>query len=147
VLTGHNFGDLACARAEIPGTYAIIADKIDFSHQTSALSTEKKNLMFMQLCNDLELNIDPHAPNFSLLEDKDGKQFTITLVDTEHFPTMVGDFNKKSFKSHNEWYVYLAGKCFCDIYLQTKRDLVQKGKQSVEKYYSPDALSCCVRFK
>ena len=65
------------------------------------------------------------------------KKFTITLVDTEHFPTMVGVFSKKSFKNHNEWYVYLAGKCIFDMYLQTKHNLIEKGRRSVEKYYKP----------
>lgn len=138
VLTGKNIGGLDHAYTEIPGTYAIIADKVDFSQQTNLLTNDKKRKMFMQLCNDLELNIDPHAKNFALFEDRIRKKFTIVLVDTEHFPTMVGPLNRTYFRNHNEWYVYLCGKCFHDMFLQTKRDLQEQGRRSVLKHRRAD---------
>lgn len=137
VLSGKNIGDLESVTTEIPGVYAIIADKVDFSQQTNMLSVNKKRKMFMQLCNDLELNIDPHAKNFALFEDKVRNKFTIVLVDTEHFPTMVGQLRRKSFKNHNQWYLYLCGKCFNDMFLQSKRDLIEAGKRSVALYARP----------
>lgn len=135
ILAGKNIGTLDTVQTEIPSVYAIVADKIDFSDQTHLLTPQTKRQMIMQLCNDLEINIDPHAKNFAFVQDTISKQFKIILVDTEHFPTMVGITQKRHFRNHNEWYLYLASKCFCDIYLQTKRDLLIAGNNSVLSHY------------
>lgn len=134
VLHGKNIGGMAEVRTKIPSTYAIIADKIDFSGQTNRISSTKKREIIMQLCNDLDLNIDPHAKNFAFIEDPASHKIKIVLVDTEHFPTMVGLTERKQFKDHNEWYLFLSGKCFSDMYLTTKRDLFLAGEQSVHQY-------------
>ena len=129
IISGENIGPLKTVHTTVPSIYAIIADKIDCSKQTPCLLKKTKNQMIMELCNDLELNIDPHAKNFAF--DESASQFKIILVDTEHFPTMVGLSKKRVFRNHNEWYLFLAGKCFSDMYLKTKRDLFRAGEQSV----------------
>lgn len=134
VLCGKNIGGIADITTKIPSTYAIIADKIDFSQETKRLSSHEKHDIIMQLCNDLDLNIDPHAKNFAFIEDAKSKQMKIILVDTEHFPTMVGLTERKQFKDHNEWYLFLSGKCFSDMYLTSKRDLFLAGEESVRLY-------------
>ncbi len=135
VLTGKNVGGLDHVQTEIPSCYAIIADKMDFSNQLTLFSPEKKRKVIMQLCSDLELSIDPHAKNFSFTEDTTRKQFKITLVDTEHFPTMVGLPKKYRFRNHTEWYLFLVDKCFSDIYLKTKQDMIVAGKKSIETHH------------
>jgi hypothetical protein len=137
VLSGTNIGGISHVRTEIPSTYAIVADKIDFSQETDRLSATKKREIIMNLCNDLNLNIDPHAKNFAFIEDA-AKKIKIILVDTEHFPTMVGITKRKQFKDHNEWYIFLSGKCFSDIYLSSKRDLFLAGEESVRLHRSID---------
>ncbi len=136
VLSGKNIGGIPQVRTEIPSTYAIVADKIDFSQETDRLSSTKKREIIMRLCNDLDLNIDPHAKNFAFIEDKESKKIKIVLVDTEHFPTMVGLTERKQFKDHNEWYIFLSGKCFSDMYLTSKRDLFLAGEESVRLHRS-----------
>jgi hypothetical protein len=135
VITGKNIGGLPFIKTEIPSVYAIIADKIDFSQPTKTLSSTQKGDIIMQLCNDLELNIDPHAKNFAFTEDLVKNKFKISLVDTEHFPTMVGPIKQKQFKTHHQWYLYLAGKGFQDIYLTSKRGALEAGIASVQMYY------------
>ncbi len=134
LLKGKNIGSLAEVETVIPSIYAIVADKIDFSKQTDRIAPHKKRELIMQLCNDLDLNIDPHAKNFAFIEDPLSHALKIVLVDTEHFPTMVGLTKRKQFKDHNEWYLFLSGKCFADIYLTSKRDLFVAGEESVRRY-------------
>jgi hypothetical protein len=136
VMIGKNIGDLPEITTEFPSIYAVIADKIDFSQQTNKLSSSKKGEIIMQLCNDLQLNIDPHSKNFAFTEDPLHQQFKITLVDTEHFPTMVGDIKTKSLKTHQTWYLFLAGKCFKDMYLTTKRDALIAARESAQQHRS-----------
>ncbi len=121
-LTAYNLAGHEKIHTNIPGIYAVIADEIDMDHETPIPHTTKSQ-MIMQLCNDLDMFIDPHEKNYVFSKDKNAEQFNITIVDTEHFPTMVGILKQKSFKNHSRWYAYLAGKCFRDMYLQTKCDL------------------------
>ena len=125
IVTGQNLGGPDQIQTHIPSVYAIIADEIDLTQETMRIPWDTKNRIIMQLCNDLDLYIDPHAKNFTFTEDKSHKKFDITIIDTEHFPTMVGLQKARRFKSHGEWYIFLANKCFNDMYLQTKRDLLE----------------------
>ena len=103
----------------LPGTYAVIADAIN-TEQNMTISQKEMNKIIMQLCNDLDVIVDPHSDNFIFKYNKEKKDFTIVIIDTEHFPTIVGLKEKKRFRNHYSWYLYLAGKCFYDGYLRTK---------------------------
>jgi hypothetical protein len=119
-ITGKNIGNKEQLITAIPGTYAIIADAINTDEEIK-MPQKKRNEIIMQLCNDLELIIDPHSNNFIFKYDEKNNNFFIVIIDTEHFPTIVGLKEKKKFKSHYSWYLYLAGKCFHDTFLLTKQ--------------------------
>ncbi len=125
IITGKNIAGNSSIETNIPSVYGIIADEIDIHNQTQELSTRTKGKIIMQLCNDLDMYVDPHEKNYAFMKDSNKHTFKIIIVDTEHFPTMVGLLDRKKFKTHSQWYIFLAGKCFHDMYLQTKRDLFE----------------------
>lgn len=108
-LTGYNFPEGAKIVKKIPSTYAIVADAIEAERTFSVLNKEDRE-MAMAFCNYIENRIDPHIDNF-LVEKGTGK---IVLIDTEHFPTIVGLHEKVEFKGYADWYMYLMGKCVND---------------------------------
>ncbi len=123
ILRAHNLAGHDTIQTKIPGVYAVIADEIDMKRDVAEIPHKTKSKMIMQLCNDLDMFIDPHEKNYVFSKDTHSGRFKISIVDTEHFPTMVGILKEKNFRNHSHWYIYLAGKCLHDMYLQTKRDL------------------------
>ena len=73
----------------------------------------------------MQLLIDPHLDNFILDFTQEGP-FKVHIVDTEHFPTIVGIHYKKTFKNYVQWYGYLSCKAVNDLYLQTKKHRYEK---------------------
>jgi hypothetical protein len=125
-IIGHNIGGKKEIRTILPSIYAIVADAIDMQHQYKMPTKQKKHIV-MQLCNDLDVFIDPHYNNFTFLPNTNPlstntRPYKIIIVDTEHFPTIVGLKKKKSFRNHHSWYLYLGSKCFKDTFLRTKRE-------------------------
>lgn len=111
VMKGQHIGPTGSPYIEIPSTYCIIADAIEakkYSYSTRPGALE--------LCNDLGLMIDPHITNF-MVETTSNK---LIIVDTEHFPSVVGLKEPKKFKSHLQWYFHLMSKCVRDMFLRTK---------------------------
>src|SRR5262249_53722005 len=102
---------------QFPGTYAIIADAIEAERILSLFDPDDKKIA-LDICNYLELWIDPHMKNFMI--EKGTKKFII--VDTEHFPSSVGLKEKVAFDSYAAWYIYLAGKCWHNAFMSTKAE-------------------------
>lgn len=123
-LVGKNIGGHPEIQTTLPRTYAIIEDAIDLKNETITMAKQIKKHMILDLCNDLNIYIDPHPHNHVFIQDKKNKQFKIALVDTEHFPTMAGMFQKVYFKNHKRWYTFLASQYVSRMYLQTKRDIM-----------------------
>ncbi len=126
VLTGNNIAGYDFIQTRIPSVYGIVADEVDINDTTDEISQQIKSRIIMQLCNDLDMYVDPHEKNFVFSRNKLHGRFNIIILDTEHFPTMVGILRRKKFRNHNQWYSYLAGKCVHDMYFQTKRHLANK---------------------
>lgn len=116
-ITGKNIGNQSPLTTQIPGTYCIIADAIEPDHVFSMLNTQQRTLA-LELANYLEMLVDAHINNFMI--EKNSKK--IVIVDTEHFPTLVGlDEKPPYFNSYTSWYLYLSRKCFNDMFLRTKK--------------------------
>lgn len=105
-IEGENLGDSGHAHAIIPGTYAIVADAIT-SNQTFSIKNAKHRKKALKLCNYLDLYVDPHIDNF-MIEEGTGK---IAIIDTEHFPSLVGFKEKRFISSYFDWYMKLMYKC------------------------------------
>lgn len=124
-ITGKNIGgNKKTIRTSLPSVYAIIADAIDTSHEIP-LATKTKNNLIIQLCNDLNLRVDPHEDNYIFQIDPITGKVIIIIVDTEHFLTMVGVNEKQQFTGHADFYTSLAMKCARDVFLCTKNKRMQ----------------------
>ena len=95
---------------------------IDTTEDAPLLSSQQKSELIMELCMDLHLFVDPHADNFVIKHQKESNEYHLSIVDTEHFPSIVGLQEEPFFNNHLEWYLYLGAKYFQDAFLQTKND-------------------------
>ena len=116
-IVGKNIGSSEHQMIRFPGTYCIIADAIQ-AERTPSLFNSFDTKMALDLCNYLDIWIDPHMKNF-MIERGTGK---FIIVDTEHFPSFVGLREKTTFASYSKWYFYLAGKCWKNAFMQTKKE-------------------------
>lgn len=116
-LIGNNIGGKDHLTACIPGTYAIIADAIEQSEEKTIFDQYKRKIA-LELCNTIDLFIDPHIDNF-MIEKCTHK---LVIIDTEHFPTLVGLKKKVSYKTYVRWYLGLMHKASYDIFFRNKKE-------------------------
>ncbi|MFC1842275.1 hypothetical protein ACFLYU_01320 [Candidatus Dependentiae bacterium] len=121
-LIGTNFIADTEIKTIIPGTYCVIADAIRLKHSTFSLFDKEARKKCMSLCNSLGTRIDPHIDNF-LLEKKTNK---LVIIDTEHFPSIVGLQEGEQFENYFSWYYRLAIKCLNDMFFKTKKERYKK---------------------
>lgn len=118
VLEGLNIGGKHKRNsATLPSIYAVIADEIKNDGSLKLRSKEHRSLG-MELSDFLGNRVDPNITNFVLEKGTD----TVVLVDTEHFPTMVGLREKTVYTSYPDWYLKLITKCVHDGYFRTKKE-------------------------
>jgi hypothetical protein len=130
-IKGEHIGTQPHQEITIPGTYCIIADAI---HSDRALSIARMydRTFALDLCNYLSARIDPHINNF--LIEKDTQK--LVIIDTEHFPTLVGLDKERTFRSYVQWYFHLINKCVCNMFFRTKRKRKQmQYANGREKFY------------
>ena len=114
-LRGYNMGVEPFIQTVIPSTYAIVADLMEM-HNTLAMHRKTDRILGMRVCEFFELNVDPHITNF--LYEKGTRR--IVIVDTEHFPSIVGYRRAYHFNSYVTWYGHMMAKCLKDIFWRTK---------------------------
>jgi len=119
-IHGKNIGNKKKQKTKIPGIYGIIADYIESSKNLSLMSPDDRKTA-LDLCNDLGMLIDPHIQNFFI--EKTTKK--LVIVDTEHFPTVVGFKEKKKFNNYLEWYLRLSAKFAKNFFFRTKDERKQ----------------------
>jgi len=115
-IIGKNIEGKKEIKTIIPGTYFIIADAIELEGKTFSIFNKEQRETCMSLCNYLDVSIDPHIDNF-VLEKGTNK---IAMIDTEHFPTMIGFKEKKQFSGYSSWISHLAGKFINDMFFRPK---------------------------
>lgn len=115
-IVGENIGRHNHITTNIPSTYCIVADAIEIERSMTLVNAEDR-IESMALCNTAKYMIDPHIDNF-MIEKNTNK---IILVDTEHFPSMVG-FKKeiREYTSQTAWYLDLSLKCANDMFFRDK---------------------------
>jgi hypothetical protein len=115
-IVGRHIDKHETLMINIPSIYAIIADEID-TRETCICTAQERQTRIMQLCSDLHFIVDPHEDNYIFTKDSVTDREYITIIDTEHFPTLVGlPARDKIFKGHVAWYVYLAQKYAHDTF-------------------------------
>lgn len=100
---------------KIPAIYAIVADYMDNGIELSLFNKDDRSTV-MDISKFLGNKIDPQISNF--LRNRNSNK--IMLIDTEHFPTMVGLKETLYYKSHAEWYMKLGTKLLKDSYCLPK---------------------------
>lgn len=120
-ITGYNIIPNKPISITIPGIYVIIADELKINPQYQMMQQSESNDIIMAFCNDVNVIVDPHSDNFIMQRDTNGTA-VISIVDTEHFPTLVGISEETTFSGHVQWYVSLAWKAINDLFLTSKKD-------------------------
>lgn len=120
-ITGYNIAPNEVVSTIIPGIYVIIADELKVNEMHKKMSYSESSEIIMKFCNDVHLIIDPHEDNFIVQKDEKD-EVIISIVDTEHFPTLVGLPEDITFVNHLEWYLSLAWKGLVDLFVTSKAD-------------------------
>ncbi len=115
-LRGKNIGPDESPTTQLPAVYGIIADAIETKRVFSLRRTEDRK-MALECVHYLGNRVDAHVDNF-MIEKATGK---ILLVDTEHFPTMVGLKEPFHYDDYSSWYKQLINKCVKDIFGRHKK--------------------------
>lgn len=140
-LKGFNFEDTEDITTVIPATYGIIADYID-TREIRPINGNKKRNLVMKFCNDLQVVLDPHITNFSIEKvTTNSKKIRLKIIDTEHFPSLVGLKKVKKFRNYPSWIQYLMGKCIADMYFRPKSTRMYAQVKSVTPLLTADSLS------
>lgn len=124
-LVGTNIGNKATQTIDIPATYAIVTDAIAVERELE-LNNEEDTALALNVCNFLEHAIDAHINNF-VVEKNTGK---IVIIDTEHFPSVIGIKEKVHVDSYVDWYGYLIRKCSNDWLFRTKKERLTAQRHS-----------------
>jgi len=119
ILEGKNISGNAFRKTKIPGIYAIVADMVN-TQQISQLPHKKQSQLVLQLSKDLDLFVDAHRDNFIFTNELVNRNPKIIILDTEHFPSMVGFKEPIEFNNYFEWFCQLIRKCFNDCYLHSR---------------------------
>lgn len=116
-ITGYNIGGHNQLTINVPGIYAIVTDEIKAERSFSLFNSEDRKTA-IDICNYLLCRIDPHIANF-LVEKETGK---VLIIDTEHFPSLVGFKKRPRITSYTSWYLHLFVKFIQDRFCRTKKD-------------------------
>lgn len=125
-IEGHNFTDNAIYFVKAPKMYVVIADAIEIERSLS-LQNPNDSQLGLEISNTFDFMIDPHINNF-VIEKGTGK---IAIIDTEHFPTLVGLKKRPTYTSYFNYYYSLAKKFLKDRYgrIKKERNRIQTGKE------------------
>jgi hypothetical protein len=130
-ITSKNLGRRGENHIQIPGTYALISDAIE-ADDSDFMHTPEGSAMAIKLCNFLNMQIDAHRKNF--MREKSTQK--LVIIDTEHFPTMVGFKEQKTFTGYVSWYKELIFQCGKNMLFSTKNDLLQAQITPTESFHA-----------
>ncbi len=102
---------------KLPGIYGIICDFIETDTKIQQQEIHTLRQISIDVGTYLHNIIDSHVDNF--VPEKNSNK--IVIIDTEHFPTMVGLDKAMSANGYIQWYIELAGKYVKTAFLRTKQ--------------------------
>ncbi len=115
-LRSKNLGPHGPQKTLIPAIYGVIADAIE-ADTSYSMFNETNRETALAFAKYVENRVDAHADNFMV---EKGTRKTV-LVDTEHFPTMIGLKEPMYYDSYKSWYLQLSLKCVKDNFLRSKQ--------------------------
>lgn len=113
-LVGKNIDCTECKKTRIPGTYVVICDAL--CGRSPSFFSKRDRTTILGFSRYLENRVDPFIKNYFVQEDG-----TFALIDTEHFPTVVGLRSQQCLSSYINWYGGLILKFFKDKFGRHKK--------------------------
>jgi len=101
----------------IPSVYGVVCDFIETDKKVQHQEMHTLRQISIDVASYLRYTIDPHADN--LVPEANSNK--IVIIDTEHFPTVVGLDKEMNANGYIKWYLELAGKCFSTIIFRPKQ--------------------------
>ena len=101
---------------KIPAIYAIIAEEIEADRTFSLLDAEDRHFALEFSCY-LNGALDSHFRNYFI--EKNTRK--VIIIDTEHFPTIVGLREPPPTRGYFSWYSHLANKMLADTFSRNKQ--------------------------
>lgn len=114
-VKGTNIGMNGTLTTTFPATYAVIADEINIE-RTFQQSNQSDRHTAMALSKYVHNFLDAHIDNFCD-EKYTGK---IAIIDTEHFPSVVGFRKEPPGEGYFAWYGYMAHKMISETFFRSK---------------------------
>lgn len=102
---------------KLPGIYGIVCDFIEADKEIQKQEIHTLRQISVDVGSYLHNTIDSNVDNF--VPEKNSNK--IVIIDTEHFPTMVGLDKAMSANGYVQWYIELAGKYIKTAFLRTKQ--------------------------
>lgn len=115
-VAGEHIGNKA-QTITLPSVYGIVCDAIEADHILSITSGENRSLG-IQVSHFFGARVDPNIQNFMVEKGTN----RLVLVDTEHFPTMVGLREPLEYNTYADWYYQLIKKCLKDCLFRSKKE-------------------------
>lgn len=128
-VQGKNIGPNGTISMKIPAIYAVVCDEIVWNRPFSMKNKEDRD-MAIALSNFLDQRIDLHINNFGI-EKQTNK---LTLIDFEHFPTVVGLKEKRNCSGYFEWYAHLSMKMLKEMMFRNKKERRQLQYAAYQRY-------------
>jgi hypothetical protein len=123
-LRAYNLNTIDEQIIQIPAIYGLVADLI-ISNKELTIRSKTSRELGIKLSRVVGNRIDPHMGNFMLEDsslDSNGQKIEkIILIDTEHFPSLVGLKKPLEFDGYLSWYLQLIGKFTQEKFLRTKQ--------------------------
>lgn len=106
---------------KLPGIYGIVCDFIEADKKIQQQEIHTLRQISIDVGNYLHNILDSHVDNF--VPEKNSNK--IVIIDTEHFPTMVGLDKEMSSNGYIQWYIELGCKYIKTAFLRTKRERIK----------------------
>ncbi|HEX2977965.1 MAG TPA: hypothetical protein VHO47_02515 [Candidatus Babeliales bacterium] len=126
IIEGENIGAVGKKQTiTLPSVYALICDEV-YIERTFSLTSSSDRETALKLTNFLQQQVDPHINNYVV----DAVTKKIALVDTEHFPTMVGLDQPEPCTDYVSWYLSLSLKMWNNSFMRTKKQRLAHQRRS-----------------
>lgn len=123
-IDGYNIGGKKHQQIKTPAIYAIICEEV----KPDGTKISKASRQYLELCTELNYLIDPRSINFKV------KNNNLSMMDTEHFPTLIGTKRKlNASHTYSSWYVKIGGIYLKAGYLTSKKE--RQNLQNVSNLY------------
>jgi len=113
---------------KLPGIYGIVCDYIETDKKIQQQEIHTLRQISVDVGTYLHNIIDSHVDNF--VPEKDSNK--IVIIDTEHFPTMVGLDKEMSANGYIQWHLELAGKYVKIAFFRPKQKRIKDQAYSLK---------------